>query len=225
MIVSWRKIFIISLMPILGGIPDARAAEWINFFPVTGELSLEVDSEWRRTDGEETTKELETTERLELNIGGYSLDPRFFNFNVRLEPELEQRTTDSGTGKFSSDSTFLNYDARFDFLSGVQASPFALSGNVAANSGEIEGSLGDRRDITNESRGANLRWKNRAGRSWRLFPDPDAGGLRTGEANPYYAKGPEEARIFFVEFEPGIAHQPGLESAQHVLVVELNRDS
>ena len=162
MIVSWRKISIISLMPVLVAIPDARAEEWINFYPITGELSFEVDSEWRRTEGDDTTKELETEERLELNIGGYSLDPRFFNFNVRLEPELEQRTTDSGTGKFSSDSTYLNYDARFDFLSGVQASPFALSGNVAANNGEIEGSLGDRRDITNESRGANLRWKNRA---------------------------------------------------------------
>lgn len=161
MIVSRRKIFIILLVPVLGGIPDARAADWINFYPLEGELSLGVDSLWRSTDGNKTT-ELETEERLKLNIGGYSLDPRFFNFNIRLEPALEQRSTDSGAGKVSSDGTFLNYAARFDFLSGVAASPFALSGNMSANSGEVEGSLGNRSDITIETRGAKLRWKNRA---------------------------------------------------------------
>jgi len=148
--------------PFMGAIPDARAENWIYFSPIDGELLLGVDSQWRRVDSGAKTTQLETTERLTLNIGGYSLDPRFLNFNVRLEPELEQRTTDSGTQKVTSDSTFLNYAARFNFLSGVEASPVALSGDMSANSGEIEGNLGNRRDITTESRGARLHWKNRA---------------------------------------------------------------
>jgi hypothetical protein len=149
-------------MPVLGGVSVARAEGWVNFYPLEGELSLGVDSQWRRSDGGDSTSQLTIDERLRLNIGGYGLDPRFFNFNVRLEPELEQRTTDSGTGKTSSDSTFLNYAARFDFLSGVQVSPFALSGSMAGSSSEVEGSLGNRSDITIEDRGADLRWKFRA---------------------------------------------------------------
>lgn len=162
MIVSWRKIFIIFFIPVLAGVPTARAEGWITFYPFDGELSLGVDSLWRRSDDSDSTNQLETEEKLKLNIGGYSLDPRFFNFNVRLEPALEQRTSDSGSVKTSSDSTYLNYSARFDFLSGVQASPFALSGNISASSGEVDGSLGNRSDVTSESRSASLRWKSRA---------------------------------------------------------------
>jgi hypothetical protein len=46
-----------------------------------------------------------------------------------------------------------------------------------------------------------LRWTNRAGRSWRLFPDKEAGGLRTDEENPYYAASSELSRMFLFEFE------------------------
>jgi len=41
-----------------------------------------------------------------------------------------------------------------------------------------------------------LRWTNQAGASWRLFPDPSALGLRTGEENPYYAENPAGGRVF-----------------------------
>lgn len=162
MIIKRRKTLIILLTSFLAGMPAARAADWINFYPVEGEISLGFDGLWRDDDTGASTSQLETEERLKLQIGGYSLDPRLFSFNARLEPGLTQRTNDSGTQDYSSDGVNLNYAARFDFLSGIQASPFALSGNVAANSAELEGSLGNRSDVTTESRGASLRWKNRA---------------------------------------------------------------
>ena len=48
-----------------------------------------------------------------------------------------------------------------------------------------------------------LRWMNRAGKSWRLFPDVDAGSLRTDEENPYYFSNPKYGRMFLLTFEQG----------------------
>jgi hypothetical protein len=41
-----------------------------------------------------------------------------------------------------------------------------------------------------------LRWTNKAGVSWRLFPDIENGVLKTGPENPYYEKNPTSGRAF-----------------------------
>ncbi|HUS93243.1 MAG TPA: hypothetical protein VM695_15400, partial [Phycisphaerae bacterium] len=41
-----------------------------------------------------------------------------------------------------------------------------------------------------------LRWRNKAGMSWRLTPDLAEGVLRTGEENPYYDSNPTHGRAF-----------------------------
>lgn len=48
---------------------------------------------------------------------------------------------------------------------------------------------------------AVFRWENQAGRSWRLFPDTDAGVLRTNEENPYYSADSEQTRTVHLEYE------------------------
>jgi len=51
-----------------------------------------------------------------------------------------------------------------------------------------------------EGRPTVLRWTNRAGTSWRLFPDLDAGGLRTDKENPYYSQD-EDDKMFLLAFD------------------------
>ena len=46
-----------------------------------------------------------------------------------------------------------------------------------------------------------FRWKNQAGRSWRLFLDKDAGVLKTDEENPYYSSDSEHTSTVYLEFE------------------------
>ncbi|MCK5276739.1 MAG: hypothetical protein KAR37_18925, partial [Alphaproteobacteria bacterium] len=79
------------------------------------------------------------------------MDPRIFTFNVELEPALTQQKSESATGTASTDSTdstFLNYKARFSLLHGVPASPVSLNADFSASTGETEGSLGNRSDFT-----------------------------------------------------------------------------
>lgn len=165
MLISRPKLFLIACAALLGGIADARAAEWLNFYPVTGELSLGTKGRWTDYDSGTSTQSIEYQERLSLRLGGYSLDPRIFIFNINLEPALEQGKSDSEMGTTSSDSTYLNYGARFSLLHGLPASPLSLGANFQANTSETESDLGNRTDSTTESRGADLHWKFRPFRS------------------------------------------------------------
>ncbi len=144
---------------LLGGIADARAGEWLNFYPVTGELSVGVDGRWTDFDTGRSTQNIKYQERLRLRLAGYSLDPRLFTFNVNLAPLLEQEKSDSGATTNRTDTTRLNYGARFSLLHGVPASPVSLAADFSANTGETEDSLGNRSDSTTESRGADLYWR------------------------------------------------------------------
>jgi hypothetical protein len=160
LVFRWKNV-LIACAALLGGITDAQAAEWINFYPITGELSLEFDGRWEESASGNSTRRTDYEERLSLHLGGYSVDPRIFTFNFDLEPALTQQESDSGTATVSSDGTFLNYKARFSLLHGVPASPVSLNADFSADTGETEGSLGNRSDFTTETRGANLHWKFR----------------------------------------------------------------
>ena len=161
MLNSRRKIILIACAALLGGIADARAEEWVNFYPISGDLSLGFDG--RKTNGDSgvSTQTAKYEERLRLWLGGYSLDPQIFTFNVNLEPALTQEEADSETTTTSTDSTYLNYKARISLLHGVAASPVSLSADFSADTGETEGDLGSRSDVTSEERGADLHWKFR----------------------------------------------------------------
>lgn len=159
MLVPWRKMVLIACASLLGGIADAQAGEWLNFYPVTGEFSLGTDGRWEDSDTGGSTQSIKYQERLRLRLGGYSMDPRIFIFNVNLEPELEQMETDSESGTHSSDATSLNYGASFSLLHGVPQSPVSLSADFSRGTREIEGSLGNRTEVTSETRGADLHWK------------------------------------------------------------------
>lgn len=159
MLVFRPKTFLIVCAALLGGITDARAEEWLYFYPVTGDLSLGVDGRWTNPDSGERTRQTTYEERLNLQFSGFSLDPRFLTFDINLTPTLEQDRFNSTTGTDSTDSTLLNYGARFSALHGVPASPVSLNANFGRQTGETEGSLGNRSDIITESRGADLRWK------------------------------------------------------------------
>lgn len=159
MVACRRKTFLIACAVLLGGITDARAGEWLNFYPVTGEFSVGLDGRWKSFDSGVSTWRMKYEERLNLRLGGYSVDPRVFSFNINLEPAFGQEDFDSGSGTASIDSANLNYGARFSLLHGVQASPVSLSANFSSNTGETEGSLGNRSDFSAESRGADLHLK------------------------------------------------------------------
>jgi hypothetical protein len=159
MLISRRKIFLIACAALLGGITDAQAAEWLNFYPISGDLSFGFKGTQRKGDTGESTRVLEYEEKLRLRLSGYSLDPGFFTFGVNLEPTLRQTETDSGSETVDSDSNYLNYGARFSLLHGVPESPVSLSANFSANTGETENSLGNWTDLTAETRGADLNWK------------------------------------------------------------------
>ena len=157
-----RRETLILLLAVLGTPTDVHAENWIYFSPLQGELAAGFDSRWQRSDGNPDTRQLQYEEKLRLELSGYSLDPGIFNFNANVQPVLKQETSDMGADTVSTDSQFLNYGVRFDALSGVQASPFAIGANMARSSAEIDGSLGNRRDAITESRGADLRWKSAA---------------------------------------------------------------
>ena len=159
MLISRRKIFLIACAALLAGTAEACAEEWLNFYPVSGEISLGADGHWTDLDTGTSNQSIRYQESLSLRLGGYSIDPRIFTFNVNLDPALTQETADSGAGNIRTDSTYLNYGARFSLLHGVAAFPFSLGADFSANTVETEGSLGNRSDITTESRGATLTWK------------------------------------------------------------------
>lgn len=171
MLISRRKAVLVVYAVLLGGIPHAQAVEWLNFYPVTGELSVGVDGRWRHNDSGPSTREIEYEERLRLQLGGYSLDPRFFTFKVKLEPRLTQERVDSASETIRTDSTSLNYSARFSALHGLPASPVSLSGALSAHTGETEGNLGNRADFTSENREASLHWKFRPFQSTLSYTD------------------------------------------------------
>ena len=135
MVVPWRKTILIASAALMSTISGARAEEWLYFYPITGELSLGVDGRWKDFDSGESSQKIEYEESLRLNLNGYSLDPRIFTFNVRLEPTFKQAKTESTTSDFRTDTTYLNYGARFSLLHGVPASPVSLGANFSANTG------------------------------------------------------------------------------------------
>ncbi len=162
MIAFRPKTFVLVVTAILAGTAGARAQnDWLVFYPITGEVMLGYDGDWTRSNGTRTLSQIEYEERLRLNFGGYSLDPRIFNFNLYLEPVLTQTDNSSATGGEDSDSTFLNYSARFSLLHGAPRSPVSLAGSFTGSSDEVDGSLGTRREITTTTRGADLHWKFR----------------------------------------------------------------
>ena len=79
----------------------------------------------------------------------------------------------------------------------------SLAGNYQRNPVENKWHAGsisiEKRD--NKGRPIVLRWTNRAGKSWRLFPDLESGGLRTDEENPYYSSDPKSGRLFKLAFD------------------------
>ena len=167
MVFRWRAVLAVCVA-LVGGVPDALAGEWLNFYPAAGELSLGFDGRWNESGSGNSSWRTKYEERLRLQLGGYGLDPRIFTFNADLEPALSQERSDSQTGVAetnNTDSTFLNYRTRFSLLHGMQASPISLSADFSANTGETDGSLGNRSDFTTESRGASLQWKFRPFRS------------------------------------------------------------
>lgn len=54
-------------------------------------------------------------------------------------------------------------------------------------------------DIVATGDGSTLAWKNRAGITWRLFPDLASGTLATGDDNPFLPKAGETARLFTLQ--------------------------
>jgi len=164
MLFSRRKAVVTIIVVLMGGVPEAWAGDWLNFYPAAGELSVGYDGRWDDTNGT-SSERVKYEEALQVRLGGYSLDPRIFTFNFNLKPKLNQERYDTGTGTASTDSKFLNYRTRFSLLHGVQSSPVSLNADFSANTGETEGSLGNRSDFTIENRGAGLVWKFRPFRS------------------------------------------------------------
>ena len=58
-----------------------------------------------------------------------------------------------------------------------------------------------------------LRWRNRARKSWRLFPDLESGGLRTGTENPYSSETIDDKNMFFFAFDKSKSHEPSAKIA------------
>ncbi len=164
LVCRWKAVLTICVT-LMGGVQGAMAGEWLNFYPISGELSLGFDGHWNEADSGTSSWKTKYEERLRVRLGGYSLDPRIFTFNVSLEPALNQERFDSAAGTASTDSTFLNYSTRFSLFHGLQASPVSLNADFSANTGETEGTLGNRSDTTTESRGVGLLWKFRPFRS------------------------------------------------------------
>lgn len=78
-----------------------------------------------------------------------------------------------------------------------------LAGTYCRNPVENDWHVGR---ITIEQRDAQgrpsvLRWRNRAGKSWQLFPDMDEGVLGTDEQNPYYSSSSKRTSVFYPEYE------------------------
>ena len=165
MILCRRTAILVTCLAMQAGISCADAAEWINFYPVTGEVSLGFDGRWRENDPGESTWRTEYEEKLNLAVGGYILDRRFFTFSADLAPAFSQMESDATGGVIETDENFLNYGARFSLLHGVSLSPVSLNGSFSASDGDLEDNLGNRREITQENRLAGMQIKFRPFRS------------------------------------------------------------
>lgn len=64
----------------------------------------------------------------------------------------------------------------------------------------------EKRDDANTP--TELRWTNRAGRSWPLFPAADGPHLRTGKENPYYRSNRPAAQEFRIAFDTQESRDP-----------------
>ena len=155
--------FAMILTAFLAGVANAQAEDrWLVFYPTSGEVFLGFDGEWQQSGGSETFRRMEYEERLTLLLGGYSLDPRIFNFNLNLEPTFTQVNNDSAGGAEDTRSQNLNYGGRFSFLHGTPASPFSLNGHFLSSDDDLDGDLGTRRELLTTFSGIDLNWKLRA---------------------------------------------------------------
>lgn len=145
---------------VLAGVANARAQQdWLVFYPVSGEVIFGFDGEWTQSNNTQTFRDIEYEERLRLQFGGYSLDPRIFNFSLFLEPVLTQAETGSGSGSEHTNGTVLNYNGRFSALHGAPRSPVSLAGNFSGTDDELDGDFGTKRDVITATRGLDLYWK------------------------------------------------------------------
>jgi hypothetical protein len=164
MLVFRWKSALIACAVLLGGVADARATEWLNFYTYTGEVSFGVESHWIERESGTSTWANEFEERLLLSLGGYSVDPRLFTFFLDLEPTLTQKRVDLDTSAIrvdSMDGTVLNYAARFSLLHGAPASPVSLTAEFSADTDRTESSLGNNSNYTIVNSGGTLYWKFR----------------------------------------------------------------
>lgn len=74
----WKAVLVVYVA-LLGGVPEARAEEWLNFYTFTGEMSLGFEGRWKETDSGQSTWQTEYEESLLLRLGGYSLNPRILH--------------------------------------------------------------------------------------------------------------------------------------------------
>jgi len=152
--------FVMTIAAFLAGITGARAQQdWLVFYPISGEVVFGFDGEWTKSNDTNTFRDIEYEERLRLQFGGYSLDPRIFNFSLFLEPVLTQEESGSGAGGERTNGTFVNYNGRFSALHGAPKSPISLAGNFSGTSDDVRGDFGTRRDVVTQNLGLDLHWK------------------------------------------------------------------
>lgn len=158
----------IACVAIQASISSAEAAEWVNFYPLSGELALGFDGRWRENKSGTSSWQTKYEEKLNLLFGGHILDRRFFTFSGNLAPVFSQQRTDSANIS-KSDSQTLNYGVRFSLLHGVAVSPVGLNASLSASNSESEDNLGNRRETTQENRLAGLHVKYRPFRSTIIY--------------------------------------------------------
>jgi hypothetical protein len=136
------------------------ASEWLQLQPGTAEAFIRFDGTYRSADSAGDSNDSDLEAGFRFRRGGFMLDPAIANFYLQLEPYFSQGKS-TGAVTEDRDGNFFNYIGRLSLFQEAPG-PFAYDFSASRNSGNTDGSLGNRTENDVETRFVQMRWKNRA---------------------------------------------------------------
>lgn len=140
-------------------VPEEITPSWLNLDPLRGEVFVEFDGSWDRTEDTSGSRELGFEEGIRIRQSGNIFDPRIAALDLEVEPTFEQNLFKQSGEKDTTDSLVLDYSGVLNVLNGT-LSPVGFTAEASRSTGDIDGFLGSRSEFDTQTRGGTIRWRN-----------------------------------------------------------------